>query len=88
MTRNRRLELAQIHDEFVNKFFVLVALDRLAKEKGVVARLLGKLEFFNPIASVKDRIGVAMIDALEQSGRLTRGRGVLVEPQPESNKPP
>ena len=58
----------------------LVALDRLAKEKGVVARLLGKLEFFNPIASVKDRIGVAMLDALEAQGKIAPGRGVLVEP--------
>ena len=58
----------------------LVAMDRLAKEKGVVARLLGKLEFFNPIASVKDRIGVAMIDALEAQGKIAPGRGVLVEP--------
>ena len=58
----------------------LVRLDRLAAEKGVGAKLLGKLEFFNPIASVKDRIGVSMIDALEQAGRITRGRGVLVEP--------
>ncbi len=58
----------------------LVALDRLAKEKGVVARLLGKLEFFNPISSVKDRIGVAMIDALEAQGKIAPGRGVLVEP--------
>jgi cysteine synthase A len=58
----------------------LVAFDRLAREKGVGARLLGKLEFFNPISSVKDRIGVAMIDALEAEGRIAPGRGVLVEP--------
>ncbi len=58
----------------------LVRLDRLAAEKGVGAQLLAKLEFFNPLASVKDRIGVSMIDALEQSGKLTRGRGVIVEP--------
>jgi cysteine synthase A len=58
----------------------LVRLDRLAAEKEVGAKLIAKLEFFNPLASVKDRIGVAMIDALEQSGRLTPGRGVLVEP--------
>src|SRR5579863_3949809 len=58
----------------------LVRLDRLAKEKGVSAKLLAKLEFFNPLASVKDRIGVSMIDALERAGKLTPGRGVLVEP--------
>jgi cysteine synthase len=58
----------------------LVAMNRIAREKGVSARLLGKLEFFNPIASVKDRIGVSMIDALEAQGRITPGRGTLVEP--------
>src|SRR6201997_3421966 len=58
----------------------LVSIDRIGKEKGVVARLLGKLEFFNPISSVKDRIGVSMIDALEAQGRISPGRGVLVEP--------
>ena len=58
----------------------LVALDRLAKEKEVGARLLAKLEFFNPIASVKDRIGVSMVDALEAQGKIAPGRGVLVEP--------
>src|SRR5579863_2709610 len=58
----------------------LVRIDRIAREKGVAARLLAKLEFFNPIASVKDRIGVSMIDALERQGRIAPGRGVLVEP--------
>ncbi len=58
----------------------LVRLDRLAKEKGVGAHLLAKLEFFNPIGSVKDRIGVSMIDALEKQGKIAPGRGVLVEP--------
>ncbi len=58
----------------------LVRLDRLAKEKGVGAHILAKLEFFNPLASVKDRIGVAMIDALEAAGKISPGRGVLVEP--------
>ena len=43
----------------------LVRLSRIAAEAGVEADICGKLEFFNPIASVKDRIGVAMIEALE-----------------------
>src|SRR4051812_30051111 len=58
----------------------LVRLDRLAAEKGVHAKLVAKLEFFNPLASVKDRIGVAMVDALEQAGKIGPGRGVMVEP--------
>src|SRR5271167_753692 len=58
----------------------LVRIDRIAKEKGVVAHLFAKLEFFNPISSVKDRIGVSMIDALESQGKISPGRGVLVEP--------
>ena len=57
----------------------LVRLDRLAAEEGVAAHLLAKLEFFNPIASVKDRIGVSMIDALEREGRIAPG-GTLIEP--------
>jgi cysteine synthase len=58
----------------------LVRIDKIAKEKGVHAHLLAKLEFFNPISSVKDRIGVSMIDALEAQGKISPGRGVLVEP--------
>src|SRR6478736_5758480 len=58
----------------------LVRLARLATEKEVGAKILAKLEFFNPLAGVKDRIGVAMIDALEQAGKISPGRGVLVEP--------
>src|SRR5690606_25164903 len=46
----------------------------------VGARLAAKLEFFNPIASVKDRIGVAMIETLEAAGRIAPGRTTLVEP--------
>src|SRR4051812_24312493 len=58
----------------------LVRLDKFAKEKGVVANLIAKLEFFNPIASVKDRIGVAMIEALEAAGKITPGKTTLIEP--------
>lgn len=58
----------------------LVRLDKFAREKGIVAQLVGKLEFFNPIASVKDRIGVAMIEALEAQGLITPGRTTLIEP--------
>jgi cysteine synthase A len=58
----------------------IVKLGRLTKQKGVGANLLAKLEFFNPLASVKDRIGAAMIDALEASGKIEPGKSVLVEP--------
>lgn len=58
----------------------IVRLDKLAKEKGVKANLLAKLEFFNPLASVKDRIGVSMIEALEQAGKISPGKSTLVEP--------
>src|SRR4051794_39379585 len=57
----------------------LVKLSRLAALKEVGADLLGKLEFFNPVGSVKDRIGVAMIDALEAAGRINAGT-TLIEP--------
>lgn len=57
----------------------LVRLDRLTAKHGVSAIILGKLEFFNPIASVKDRIGVAMIEAMEKDGSITP-QSVIVEP--------
>jgi cysteine synthase len=57
----------------------LVRLGKIAKAHGVGANLLGKLEFFNPLASVKDRIGVAMIEALEREGRIGPNT-VLIEP--------
>lgn len=58
----------------------LVRLDRFAAEKGIKATLVAKLEFFNPLASVKDRIGLAMIEALEAEGRITPGKSTLIEP--------
>ncbi len=57
----------------------LVRLSRLQAEMGLEAEICGKLEFFNPAASVKDRIGVAMIDALEAAGRLAPG-ATIIEP--------
>jgi cysteine synthase A len=57
----------------------LVRLRRLPEMRGVDANILAKLEFFNPIASVKDRIGVSMIDEMEAAGVLKKGT-VLVEP--------
>src|SRR3984885_657110 len=58
----------------------LVRLNKIAAEKGVKANLLAKLEFFNPLGSVKDRIGVSMIAAMEAAGKIAPGRSVLIEP--------
>jgi len=58
----------------------LVRIHRMAKEAGVKADILLKLEFFNPLASVKDRIGVGMIEALEKQGAITPGKSTLIEP--------
>src|ERR687894_353915 len=57
----------------------IVRLNRVGNERGVEANLLAKLEFFNPIASVKDRIGVSMVDALEAAGAIKPG-ATLIEP--------
>ena len=57
----------------------LVRLGRLAADAGVNADVLGKCEFFNPLGSVKDRIGLAMVEAAEMDGRIKPG-ATLVEP--------
>lgn len=57
----------------------LVRVSKLAEEAGVKADILAKLEFFNPLSSVKDRIGKAMIEAMEADGRIGPNT-VLVEP--------
>jgi cysteine synthase A len=57
----------------------LVRLPKLTKLYGIKADIVAKLEFFNPLASVKDRIGKAMIEAAERDGRLKPGT-VIVEP--------
>jgi cysteine synthase A len=56
----------------------MVALDRLCE--GLGANVCAKLEYLNPGGSVKDRIGVAMIDAAEEEGLVKPGRSVIVEP--------
>jgi len=58
----------------------LVRLHRMPQEAGAKADILLKLEFFNPISSVKDRIGVNMIEAMEKQGIIAPGRNVLIEP--------
>jgi cysteine synthase A len=55
-------------------------LVRLCKVNDSHATVVAKLEFFNPAGSVKDRIGLAMIDAAEQAGIIEPGKTVLVEP--------
>ena len=57
----------------------LLKLSRIEKEAGLKARILAKLEYFNPAGSVKDRIAKAMIDEAEASGKLKPG-SVIIEP--------
>jgi cysteine synthase len=58
----------------------LVKLNRLPGNAGAKAEILAKLEFFNPMSSVKDRIGLAMIDAAEKTGKIVPGVSTIIEP--------
>src|ERR1700710_1059253 len=58
----------------------LVRLPRLKAADGLRADIALKLEFFNPLGSLKDRIGLAMVEAAEQSGEITPGNTTIIEP--------
>ncbi|MGF1496936.1 MAG: cysteine synthase A [Elainellaceae cyanobacterium] len=58
----------------------LVRLNRIPQADGCLAQLVIKLESMNPSASVKDRIGVSMIEVAERDGRIAPGKTTLVEP--------
>lgn len=58
----------------------LVRIPRLAAAEALLGDVALKLEFFNPLGSVKDRIGLAMVEAAEAAGIIAPGRSVLVEP--------
>jgi cysteine synthase A len=58
----------------------LVQLNRIPRAEGCLAQIVVKLEGLNPSASVKDRIGISMIEAAEQQGLVKPGKTVLVEP--------
>jgi cysteine synthase A len=79
--RYRRAGRGKIYDSIIDTIgdTPLVRLPRLTAELKPKGEVVAKLEFFNPIASVKDRIGVAMIEALEQQGRLKPGT-TIIEP--------
>ncbi|MBO6518586.1 MAG: cysteine synthase A [Rhodospirillales bacterium] len=71
----------KIYDSIVDTIGAtpLVRLSRLMKDSNVEGVILGKCEYFNPLSSVKDRIGLAMIEAAERDGRIKEG-ATLVEP--------
>lgn len=58
----------------------LVRLHKLEQKYNLKAQILAKLEFFNPLASVKDRIALNMIDVAERDGKITAGKTLLIEP--------
>lgn len=79
--RFRRAGRGRIYDSIIDTIgdTPLIRLPRLSAELKPKGEVVAKLEFFNPIGSVKDRIGVSMVEALEAKGLLREG-STLIEP--------
>lgn len=80
-SQTRQPGRGRVYDSIVDAFgdTPIVRLHRLTEQNGVKAKILAKLEYFNPAASVKDRIGAAMIIAMEKAGVINPDT-VLIEP--------
>jgi cysteine synthase A len=80
--RYRRAGRGKIYDSIIVLIgdTPLVRLPRLTAQLKPKGEVVAKLEFFNPVGSVKDRIGASMIEALEAQGRITAGKTTIVEP--------
>ena len=80
--RYRRAGRGRIYDSIIDTIgdTPLVRLPRLTAQLKPKGEVVAKLEFFNPIGSVKDRIGVSMIEALEAQGKITPGKTTIIEP--------
>jgi len=80
--RYRRAGRGKIYDSIIDTIgdTPLVRLPRLTAQLKPKGEVVAKLEFFNPIGSVKDRIGVSMIEALEAQGKITPGKTTIIEP--------
>lgn len=76
---NKNAPRGKIYDSIVDTVGAtpLVRMQRFGKANGAKAEILLKLEFFNPLASVKDRIAAAMIEALEEAGKIKEGTKII-----------